>query len=295
MLKSLMLALFIVCTFGVAQAQAQSASPDFPLKVCSVLEPGNWRANINVGPGWLSQDCAAFALSVGASHYQLGCIYSNRRNIVNQRFTWGAVFPVGHRVQTPEERRPVLCGWFGDTYRTGGESYQLRVCSAIVPGNWRTMVAVGPVWLDEDCARLARSLGATRHEVGCIYDSIPTVTEPAFVWSRRGEVNTPTPRLRRCGWRQAAGSSPQPNSDYRSRICSAVTPDNWRAITPVAPTWEPADCASYASSVGASHYQLGCILDDKRVNELISRWGPVVPVARTTQTADERRGGACLW
>jgi hypothetical protein len=43
------------------------------------------------------------------------------------------------------------------------------------------------------------------------------------------------------------------------KICSVVTPGNWRDTLVVPQGWTSSDCNSYRSSVSASAYQLGCI------------------------------------
>ena len=44
----------------------------------------------------------------------------------------------------------------------------------------------------------------------------------------------------------------------RTKLCSVVVPDNWRDTISVPSGWNSGTCQSYARSVGATFYQLGC-------------------------------------
>ena len=44
-------------------------------KVCSVIDPGNWRDTFNVVDSWKRETCEAFAKKMAAKTFQLGCLY----------------------------------------------------------------------------------------------------------------------------------------------------------------------------------------------------------------------------
>lgn len=45
------------------------------------------------------------------------------------------------------------------------------------------------------------------------------------------------------------------------KICSGVVPGNFRDSIPVPNGWNTGMCQSWASSIGATHWQLGCLFD----------------------------------
>lgn len=46
---------------------------------------------------------------------------------------------------------------------------------------------------------------------------------------------------------------------YSTKLCSAVSPGNWRDTITVPSTWTRANCGSYAAGVGATSWQVACI------------------------------------
>ena len=74
-------------------AVAQTA----PTKLCSAVVPGNYRDSISVPSTWTPDQCRRYASSVGASIYQLGCIFE-------RSFSWGGLNG------TPPPSN--TCGWF---------------------------------------------------------------------------------------------------------------------------------------------------------------------------------------
>jgi hypothetical protein len=109
--------LFVVATAPPVFAQDTPSTTPAPVRVCSAVVPNNWRMAMPVNERWRADDCLQYALSVGASHYQLGCIfgvYTGGPNVVPgsrpQKFSWGALAAIGQPhggniVPVP------TCGW----------------------------------------------------------------------------------------------------------------------------------------------------------------------------------------
>lgn len=112
-------ALFLVAATPPVFAQDTTAPSTTPerVRVCSAIVPNNWRMAMPVNENWLADDCMYYAMSVGATHYQLGCIfrvYSGGPRVVPgsrpQKFSWGAMVEVGQ----PRDGNVVpvpVCGW----------------------------------------------------------------------------------------------------------------------------------------------------------------------------------------
>lgn len=52
-------------------------------------------------------------------------------------------------------------------------------------------------------------------------------------------------------------------TDSGTKLCSAVTPGNWRDSISVPATWTFRNCADHARAVGATTYELACVLGDR--------------------------------
>src|ERR1700704_1889785 len=46
------------------------------------------------------------------------------------------------------------------------------------------------------------------------------------------------------------------------KICSAITPENWRDTIEVEDAWAMSTCRNWASSIGAPQWQVGCGFDN---------------------------------
>src|SRR5262249_48038521 len=96
---ALLLAIGALLVLGAAE---NSHAQSFPQKVCSVVQPGNWRDTVIAGPNWNGYMCNNFRIGEGAANYQLGCITSNGYVFgrgSNQPYDWGAL------------PNPNYCGW----------------------------------------------------------------------------------------------------------------------------------------------------------------------------------------
>ena len=45
------------------------------------------------------------------------------------------------------------------------------------------------------------------------------------------------------------------------KLCSAITPNNWRDTIEVEDAWAKSTCQSWASSIAAPQWQVGCVFD----------------------------------
>lgn len=76
-----------------------------------------------------------------------------------------------------------------------------------------------------------------------------------------------------CTGASSEGKDPQPSSQAEptgeatqaltgvQKICSAVSPDNWRDTIEVGDGWTNLACRGWAQSVGAPTWQVGCFFD----------------------------------
>jgi hypothetical protein len=46
------------------------------------------------------------------------------------------------------------------------------------------------------------------------------------------------------------------------KICSAITPENWRDTIEVEDAWSMSTCRNWAGSIGAPQWQVGCVFDN---------------------------------
>ncbi|RYZ44163.1 MAG: hypothetical protein EOO71_00390 [Myxococcaceae bacterium] len=81
--------------------------------------------------------------------------------------------------------------------RAGGQ----KVCSAVVPDNWRDSINVPASWGPQTCAEWARSVGAAHYQLGCFFES--RRNSPSFVWGESagaGGVPQGVIPATNCGW-----------------------------------------------------------------------------------------------
>lgn len=96
---------------GPARAQtALEASPTAGgVKVCSSVGSDRWRSTTPVPSSWDLTDCRAYAVSVAATHAQVGCVFET---VVpgRDKFSWGPALPV-NEAPSPGNRPLPNCGW----------------------------------------------------------------------------------------------------------------------------------------------------------------------------------------
>jgi hypothetical protein len=62
---------------GTAFAQQIECNNQTGCKICSDFLPGVWRDTFVVAKTWTPATCQAYSIFVGATNWQLGCMYSN--------------------------------------------------------------------------------------------------------------------------------------------------------------------------------------------------------------------------
>ena len=96
---------------------------------------------------------------------------------------------------------------------SGQAGGQTKICSPVVPDQWRTTISAPSDWRWVDCDQFAQSVRADRYELGCLFPVATAPTNPQgghsiFTWGERlatgGNANT-VPANRRnpnpnCGW-----------------------------------------------------------------------------------------------
>ncbi len=76
-------------------------------KVCSSIEPEKWRTIVAVPREWTENDCRSFSMSIGGTHYKLGCIFSET---IGEKYSWSAEVKEVNDVADPPSP-PRNCGW----------------------------------------------------------------------------------------------------------------------------------------------------------------------------------------
>ena len=77
-----------------------------------------------------------------------------------------------------------------DTSPAVAQSWRVKVCSAIVPGNWRDSTIAPNYWSISTCYDWVRSVGGTNTQLGCFFDN-------SYFWSGSNPGRPPSPN---CGW-----------------------------------------------------------------------------------------------
>jgi len=71
------LAVFIIALTTLLFAGSNGDS-DKGQKICSAVQPGNWRNDLPVGNQWTLDDCKTWMAQQGATGYQVGCLTKNK-------------------------------------------------------------------------------------------------------------------------------------------------------------------------------------------------------------------------
>ncbi|MDC0712442.1 hypothetical protein POL68_28530 [Stigmatella sp. ncwal1] len=76
-----------------------------------------------------------------------------------------------------------------------------KVCSAVVPSEWRDSINVPASWNANTCADWARSIGAADYQLGCFFEVRRNT--PGFSWGQSASLNgaqRATAPSTNCGW-----------------------------------------------------------------------------------------------
>jgi len=82
-----------------------------------------------------------------------------------------------------------LVSVFGDSRTVTAQSTGPKLCSVVVPGNWRDTFSVPLGWNSGTCLNFRNSVKATEYQLGCAFSN-------GFSWGSFGG-GTPNPN---CGW-----------------------------------------------------------------------------------------------
>jgi hypothetical protein len=74
-------------------------------KLCSIFVPNLWRDNLIVPQQWNTENCEDLERKMGATQFQLGCVYSNFISL-------GDPFDNTVSHDSPKRKPPRDCGWF---------------------------------------------------------------------------------------------------------------------------------------------------------------------------------------
>ena len=88
---------------GMEEFDREWRAPGFARKLCSAVVGGNWRDTLPVPNTWTWRDCESYAEAVGATQFQLGCVFSRGA----PKFSFGDAegFPPERNCGWDEERR----------------------------------------------------------------------------------------------------------------------------------------------------------------------------------------------
>lgn len=80
------------------------------VRVCAPVAMPRWRSMIPVPRTWTFLDCMAFAGEMGASHFQLGCLFANVTPHA-QKYAWGPMVQIQNAALAKSEPPLPNCGW----------------------------------------------------------------------------------------------------------------------------------------------------------------------------------------
>jgi hypothetical protein len=104
---------------SLAAAPAGAQTPESALnaddgtgavKVCSPVAMPRWRSMIPVPKTWTFLDCMGFSGEMGASHFQLGCVFANVTPHAH-KYAWGPVVPIEKAALAKPQPPIPNCGW----------------------------------------------------------------------------------------------------------------------------------------------------------------------------------------
>ncbi|MCJ2126044.1 hypothetical protein [Methylobacterium sp. J-077] len=104
---------------GLAVAPAWAQAPENALnaddgtgavKVCAPVAMPRWRSMIPAPKTWTFLDCMGFSGEMGASHFQLGCLFANVTPHA-QKYAWGPVVAIEKAALAQPQPPLPNCGW----------------------------------------------------------------------------------------------------------------------------------------------------------------------------------------
>jgi hypothetical protein len=110
------LAALLCCALAApatAQAPGSALNADDgsgAVRVCSPAAMPRWRSMIPVPTTWTFLDCMAFSGEMGATHFQLGCLFTNVTPYA-QKYAWGPMVQIQKAALAKAEPPMPNCGW----------------------------------------------------------------------------------------------------------------------------------------------------------------------------------------
>ncbi|MEL6059925.1 MULTISPECIES: hypothetical protein [unclassified Methylobacterium] len=98
---------------AAAQAPGDALNADEAtgaVKVCSPVAMPRWRSMTPVPKTWTYTDCMAFSGEMGATHFQLGCLFTNVTPYA-QKYAWGALVQIETSALAKAQPPVPNCGW----------------------------------------------------------------------------------------------------------------------------------------------------------------------------------------
>lgn len=98
---------------GAAQSTGDALNADDgtgAVKVCSPVAMPRWRSMTPVPKTWTFLDCMGFSGEMGATHFQLGCLFANVTPHA-QKYAWGAMVPIEKSAMAKAQPPVPNCGW----------------------------------------------------------------------------------------------------------------------------------------------------------------------------------------
>ncbi len=98
---------------GAAQSSGDALNADDgtgAVKVCSPVAMPRWRSMTPVPKTWTFLDCMSFAGEMGATHFQLGCLFTNVTPYA-PKYAWGAMVKIEKAAMAKPQPPVPNCGW----------------------------------------------------------------------------------------------------------------------------------------------------------------------------------------
>ena len=108
-----LLSLALATGSAAAQAQGDALNADDgtgAVKVCAPVAMPRWRSMSPVPKTWTFLDCMAFSGEMGATHFQLGCLFTNVTPYA-QKYAWGAMVQIDRSALAKSQPPVPDCGW----------------------------------------------------------------------------------------------------------------------------------------------------------------------------------------
>lgn len=98
---------------AAAQAPGDALNADAAtgaVKVCSPVAMPRWRSMTPVPKTWSFTDCMAFSGEMGATNFQLGCLFTNVTPYA-QKYAWGPMVKIETSALAKAQPPIPNCGW----------------------------------------------------------------------------------------------------------------------------------------------------------------------------------------